>query len=434
MSYLVVFLLAALWAPSIANDRALVLLENLSIRESHSIFFGALKEQGFTLSFKMADDPHLSLIKYGEFLYEHLIVFAPSATDLGGDIDVAAITNFIDGGGNVIVAANSDVGDVIQELGTECGVDFDEEKTSVIDHLNHDVSDPGYHTKVVADLSQVIDSSVIVTNRPTSPLLFSGVGMTADPDNPLVLEILTGSSTSYSYTPDDDIKNYPHAVGRTTLLIAGLQARNNARIIFSGSLDFFSNEYFVSPIQKALPGSKKYEKCGNEELVMSLSQWVFKKQGVLRYSGVMHHKQGSSDPPVAYTVADDVEYTINIEEMVNAKWVPFQAKDVQMEFVRIDPFVRLNLNVSKDGRFQALFKLPDVYGVFQFKVDYKRIGYTNLYSTTQVSVRPYTHTQYERFIFSAYPYYFSAFSMMFGLFVFSMVYLHHRDDPKDKLD
>ena len=35
-------------------------------------------------------------------------------------------------------------GDVIQELGTECGVDFDEEKTSVIDHLNHDVSDPGY--------------------------------------------------------------------------------------------------------------------------------------------------------------------------------------------------------------------------------------------------------------------------------------------------
>jgi oligosaccharyltransferase complex subunit beta len=116
---------------------------------------------------------------------------------------------------------------------------------------------------------------------------------------------------------------------------------------------------------------------------------------------------------------------------VKGKWVPFQAKDVQLEFVRIDPFVRLSLNVSK-GVFQALFKLPDVYGVYQFKVDYKRIGYTNLYSTTQVSVRPFTHTQYERFIFSAYPYYFSAFSMMFGLFVFSMVYLHHRDEPKEK--
>ena len=33
------------------------------------------------------------------------------------------------------------VGDPIRELGSECGVEFDEEKTSVIDHINHDVSD-----------------------------------------------------------------------------------------------------------------------------------------------------------------------------------------------------------------------------------------------------------------------------------------------------
>jgi oligosaccharyltransferase complex subunit beta len=351
--------------------------------------------------------------------------------EFGGDIDVDAITNFIDGGGNVLVATNSDIGDLLRDLGTECGVDFDEEKTAVIDHLNHDVSDPGYNTKIVADPSQVIDSQMIVGSQPSSPLLFNGVGMTADPDNPLVLEILSGSSTSYSFFPDEEIKEYPHAVGKSTLLIAGLQARNNARIIFSGSLDFFSNEYFVSPVQKALPGSKRYEKSGNEELALSLAQWVFKKRGVLRYSDVKHRLQGESEPPIAYTIADDVEYTIIIEELVKGKWVPFQAKDVQLEFVRIDPFVRLSLNVSK-GVFQALFKLPDVYGVYQFKVDYKRIGYTNLYSTTQVSVRPFTHTQYERFIFSAYPYYFSAFSMMFGLFVFSMVYLHHRDEPKEK--
>lgn len=33
------------------------------------------------------------------------------------------------------------VGDPIRELGSECGVEFNEEKTSVIDHINHDVSD-----------------------------------------------------------------------------------------------------------------------------------------------------------------------------------------------------------------------------------------------------------------------------------------------------
>jgi len=49
-------------------------------------------------------------------------------------------------------------------------------------------------------------------------------------------------------------------------------------------------------------------------------------------------------------------------------------------------------------------------------------------------VRPREHTQYERFILSAYPYYASAFSMMIGLFIFSLVFLHHRDEGKSKAE
>lgn len=50
---------------------------------------------------------------------------------------------------------------------------------------------------------------------------------------------------------------YPHAVGKNTLLIAGLQARNNARVVFSGSLDFFSDAFFNLAVQKATPGSQR---------------------------------------------------------------------------------------------------------------------------------------------------------------------------------
>lgn len=51
----------------------------------------------------------------------------------------------------------------------------------------------------------------------------------------------------------------------------------------------------------------------------------------------------------------------------------------------------------------------------------------------QVSVRPLQHTQYERFIPSAYPYYVSAFSMMVGVFLFSFVFLYYKEDsPKTK--
>ena len=71
----------------------------------------------------------------------------------------------------------------------------------------------------------------------------------------------------------------------------------------------------------------------------------------------------------------------------NGQWKPFVADDVQLEFVRIDPFVRTTLKKNKKDKFAANFKLPDVYGVYQFRVDYNRMGYTHLFSTTQVSFK-----------------------------------------------
>jgi len=79
-------------------------------------------------------------------------------------------------------------------------------------------------------------------------------------------------------------------------------------------------------------------------------------------------------------------YGIVIEERKpDGTWAPYKGTDVQMEFVRIDPFVRTPLKLDKRiGAFAVDFKLPDVYGVFQFKIDYTRLGYTFLTSATQV--------------------------------------------------
>ena len=35
-------------------------------------------DRGFELTFKTADDSTIDLVKYGEFLYQHLILFTPS--------------------------------------------------------------------------------------------------------------------------------------------------------------------------------------------------------------------------------------------------------------------------------------------------------------------------------------------------------------------
>jgi len=314
---------------------------------------------------------------------------------------------------------------------SECGFELDQEGSAVIDHLNYDVKDEGKHTLIVADPSNLIKSDRIVGKSSVQPLLFRGTGIIADRDNPLVLEILTGDSSAYSYNPDDEISEYPHVVGKNTLLIAGLQARNNARVVFSGSLDFFSDEFFNSPVQKAM-GNVKSSKSGNQELSEALTRWGFKEEGVLRVGAVTFVKEGETQQPSEYTITDPVVYTIEIDILENGKFVPFKANDIQLEFVRIDPFVRTTMKQNAAGKYEARFKVPDVYGVYQFKVDYNRIGYTRLYSATQVSVRPFKHSEYERYITSAYPYYASAFSMILGVFLFSCVFLHHKDPVKDK--
>ncbi len=426
--FLLVAVASAVSTASAASDkRVLALLDNLAVKETHSIFFKQLADAGFDVSFKAADDASIVIKKYGEFLYDHLILFSPTVEEFGGTLTVDGVTEFIDAGGNVLVAGSSNTGDILREIATECGFEADEEGTAVIDHHNFDAAkDGGKHTLVVADPANLIKAPTIVGSKNENPLLYRGTGLIADRENPLVMEILTASSSAYSHNPDQPIKEYPHATGKNTLLIAGLQARNNARVVFSGSIDFFSDEFFRSGVDSA---KKKSAKSGNQDLALSLANWCFKQSGVLRVVSVNHHHVGESAPPTTpYTIKDDVVYTIDVEEYRGGKWAPFKANDLQMEFVRIDPFVRLTLKPSSNGRFEGRFKIPDVYGVYQFKVNYVRTGLTRLYSTTQVSVRPLKHSEYERFIPSAYPYYASAFSMMFGVFVFSFVFLHFKDD------
>lgn len=55
-------------------------------------------------------------------------------------------------------------------------------------------------------------------------VLFPFPRMVADPDNPLVLDILTGSSTSYSFFPDKPITQV-RGIGRLETHLLGLVAK-----------------------------------------------------------------------------------------------------------------------------------------------------------------------------------------------------------------
>ncbi|KAL5987671.1 Dolichyl-diphosphooligosaccharide--protein glycosyltransferase 48 kDa subunit [Asimina triloba] len=339
-------ILCTSFSPETPTDRRLlVLLDDLAIKSSHSIFFNSLKSRGFDLDFKLAEDPKLSLKRYGQFLYDGLIVFAPSAKRFGGSLDLASVLDFVDAGHDLIVAADSSSSDLIRSIAAECGVDFDEasrtdETAVVIDHTSYAVSDEeGHHTLLASD--DFIQSNVILGDKEIQ-----------------VLKVLSASPSAYSANPEAKLSKPPSLTGSTISL--------------------------VSVVQKA--GSPtKHEKSGNEQFATEISKWVFHERGHLKAVNVKHHKVGETEEPAIYRINDDVEYSVEIYEWSGRSWKPYVADDVQVQFYMMSPYVLKGLSNDQKGLYATSFKVPDVYGVFQFKVEYQRLGYTSLSLSKQRS-------------------------------------------------
>ncbi|GKA12979.1 retrovirus-related pol polyprotein from transposon TNT 1-94 [Tanacetum coccineum] len=132
---------------------------------------------------------------------------------------------------------------------------------------------------------------------------------------------------------------------------------------------------------------------------------------------VRHHRVGETEEPAIYRINDDLEYFVEIYEWSGSSWEPYVANDVQVQFYMMSPYVLKTMSTDKKGLYLASFKVPDVYGVFQFKVEYQRLGYTSLSLAKQIPVRPFRHNEYERFILTAFPYYGASFSTVLSHFL-----------------
>ena len=271
---------------ALASCRTLVILENVLTKESHSSFLADLATKDGDIVYKYATDSSLTIKKYGESLYNNIIILAPSVAAFGNAVQANDFLTFLDDGGSIVMSASTDVGDPIKEIAAEVGIEIDDEGTSVIDHMNYDVSDVGNHDLIVAD--GFISASVIVGESP-KPVLFKGVGMAADSDNPLVIDILRASPTAYSHAANQDILEYPLAIGSSLLLVAGMQARNNARIVVFGSHDMLSDKFYNADV-KAQGAGGDVQAAGNKEFASNVVDWALRRNGDLRFSNVKHNK------------------------------------------------------------------------------------------------------------------------------------------------
>lgn len=332
---------------------------------------------------------------------------------------------FVDDGRSVLVVGGS--GKVSQEVAAHSALSF-ESANVVIDHAHHAANDDT-HTIVAIDEKFAPANGKVVFGEQragrAAALLYKGVAVKSD--STLVSTLIRAHPTAYTAKADGS----PVAGGADALvagfdvsLVAALHARNGARVTAVGSLELFSDSFTErSPAGGAAARAS----------LVRLTAWTFGRYGVLRARDVQHKPIGELvGGHGQYRIGQQIEYRVTLEQWNGdqKQWQPYVADDVQLEFTMLDPHVRQFLKPNAAGTYSLEFKLPDVYGVFTFRITYQRPGYTPLLVETRTPVRPLRHDEYERFIVAAYPYYASAFAMMAGLFVFAVAFLYHGEKPK----
>lgn len=410
--------------PAQAQQKALVLVQDLGIASSHSKFLEHLSNEGYSLDVQAADSKSLRLRDWDTWLYDKLVIFGSSIADFGGAVDADSILEFVDDGRDVLIAIDSRASEELRGLISDFGVDVEPKGTAVVDHIQYvQSSDVVDHTVVGSKEFGAIEG-LFGSKPPEGIVVYQGAALSISRESKQVLNALAGGDTTFAHVLGKAVRDHPNIAGSEIALVALVQARNNARLAIAGSIAMFSNRFWQGPVQQSL--GSRYAEPANREFCTAITEWAFHERGVLRTSNLRHHRVGEADQPAAYRVSDQLEFSLVIEELVSGTWQPYQATDVQVEFVMLDPYVRTNLSPDANGTFSTVIHVPDVYGVFKFRVIYNRSGYSSIGLEEQIPVRPFRHNEYERFIVSAYPYYASVLSLMVAFVLLDVLYLYRK--------
>ncbi|OWY94027.1 Dolichyl-diphosphooligosaccharide-protein glycosyltransferase, partial [Phytophthora megakarya] len=247
--------------------RTAVVLESAELQTTHSQFFQQLEARGHELSFFAGqEEKPLELEQFGQRTYENLVLFTPQKAL--GSLRKSDLLHFVEEGGNVLLAASKKLTKVQREFALECGVEFEKKGNVVLDHVNPIADDNDIYNSVVAAKDFVQSERVVgaLASKP-KPVAFSGVGMSLEPNNILAFHALMAPPTAYSANPVKPITDKVVAsdllFGNQIGLVTAVQGRNNARLVFAGSLDLFSDKYF---------GNKQ---LANAEFADAMTKWGF---------------------------------------------------------------------------------------------------------------------------------------------------------------
>lgn len=91
--------------------------------------------------------------------------------EFGGSLSTETLVEFLDNGGNVLIAGSSDIGEALQDFASEVGFEFDDTGNRVNDHISNADDD---HTLITS--KNLIDVDVMTGGKQAKPILFRGIG------------------------------------------------------------------------------------------------------------------------------------------------------------------------------------------------------------------------------------------------------------------
>ena len=419
------------------SKKTLVLLDDWHNVEINSIFWNQITEMGYEIEFKIANDKDIKLTNYGEYNYDNIIFFAPTYIESGkNDITIEKLLKYIDDGHDLMIFGSSDAGKFIRDLINEFGADYDDYDSQVKDSLYlHSNSQESGLNKQLLDLYDdeiIISKNVIgisnIFTKPKGYILYKGIGMDLDPQNKYVFPILSGDKNSYSVSKNT---GEVYSNGEHIKLVTGYQARNNKRIVVLGSTEICSDKFYYLSMSEE---NNSMLDSPNAIFCKDILNWNFQRTGVLKFTNVKHNNNEGKTLDT-YRIKDYLEYYIDILEYdyITDTWKNYDSDDIQLSFIMMNPYY-INQMKRLYGKptYYAKFRAPEKHGVFKFIVDYHRTGYSYIFSSTKVPLRPFYHNEFPRFIPCAYPYYVSVFVILGSFILFSILFLYGKEKEGKK--
>ncbi|KAI9047114.1 hypothetical protein LZ554_009187 [Drepanopeziza brunnea f. sp. 'monogermtubi'] len=402
--------------------RALVLLQSQTDKAKYSKYIADLEDRGFSLTFDSPKNESLALFHLGQRTYDHVLILPSKTKGLGPNFTPKLLLDFINGGGNILLALSSSIPTPtsLVSLLLELDIHLPTERTSlVVDHFNYDtISASQYHDVLLVPRPDAIRPDVQnffkASGAGAEVIALPGtVGQTLGNNSPLLTPILRAPRTAFSYNPKEEAEaaEDPFAVGPQLSLVTAMQARNSARFTVLGSAEMLEDTWFDAQVQRPVGVGGAEEKkvaTSNREFAKEITGWTFGEIGILKVFSIEHYlnengvKSNDTNPKI-YRVKNDVTYNIEIREYFwdsYRAFVPPAGDVIQLEFSMLSPFHRLPLKYVETpsgwGIYTTSFKLPDQHGIFNFKVNYKRPFYTNIEEKNTVTVRHFAHDEWPR--------------------------------------